>query len=464
VTAAPENAAVKGDAAKTLASHLAGAAVSVTGILGFLGATGGERDRLLRNHGTQAFFALVLVGVAIGIGFVAPLLDRQRRIRFRRSASETVARLLVSFVAVTAVAVVLIAADARWEGRVATCAAIVAVWLILMWSIGRLRKRLSIRRRVPGWSVAPQVALLLVGVVMLAVGLAWLSELAIATKSAKERPRLSASVVNRTDGTFLASTVNASGLNSDEHILVRVEGRSSSRVLAASHAGIGPRMRKPKNFSEGDYYQLLYGAQVGPDAAGQVSYPIKLRVSPALYERVVVSARLMTGPTPKECQDPHVKSAVRLIAPGAAKAEVTTCDRSCVDGIDDRRLGCVTVLLPENVAQPQLFANWKLPFANPPILEVRLRAADIEPARALQLVVRGLPGKVVYRASIGTTATGAVDSTLGIPIAARFRRLCVTAAPVLGHGRGRNQRARCPTTRSRIASVLLEMPRPPKKR
>jgi hypothetical protein len=180
----------------------------------------------------------------------------------------------------------------------------------------------AVSRRIPDWILALGVGgLLVVGSIF--------GVLIVEGASTKERPRVNASLTATKDQLTIKGTVKASGLGSDEHMLIRVEGRTTRHPLADLHAG-RPRGRADPpggQATEGgvaDHLQLLYAARVGPDAEGKVDAPIDTVASRSLYERIVVSAQLQGA----------------VDAQRVAEAEVQRCDATT------RYWGCALLLVP----------------------------------------------------------------------------------------------------------------------
>lgn len=123
--------------------------------------------------------------------------------------------------------------------------------------------------------------------------------------------------------------VEANGLKSDEHMLIRVEGRTTKNELAFFRAG----KRRDKNDPAGgtdtepgvdDHFQLIYAARVGPDEEGKIKAPIETVAAPKLYERIVVSAQVQGEVNRRRVQATRVQRC----------------------GEDTRYWGCAVLLVP----------------------------------------------------------------------------------------------------------------------
>jgi hypothetical protein len=160
-----------------------------------------------------------------------------------------------------------------------------------------------------------QDKLLILGALCVLVPSLFLAGAVIKGKSTKDRPRVAASLSSSKDELLLKGSVEASGLQTGEHILIRVEGRTTARKLALLHVGRPRRAPDPSAPSSveqqglRDYYQLLYAARVGADIDGNLKAPIETAARPGLYERVVVSAEVVERAGPRAAvKRPEVRS------------------------------------------------------------------------------------------------------------------------------------------------------------
>lgn len=136
--------------------------------------------------------------------------------------------------------------------------------------------------------IQPRALLLVFGFISFFVGLGVVFNLAVENTSAKDRPTITAEIVE-IDNTFtLNVNVVAVGLRNDEHILVTVEGLNREEVLSDVRAGRTTDDPRPGV----DSLQTMYLSRTGPDENGKVELEIKVPLSPGLYERLKISAFL----------------------------------------------------------------------------------------------------------------------------------------------------------------------------
>jgi hypothetical protein len=179
------------------------------------------------------------------------------------------------------------------------------------------------------WAKVPD-GVLAIGALFLFGSIGVLGGFIVDSASTKERPRVAASLSKSGDHLSVKGSVEASGLSSGEHILIRVEGRTTRVKLAALHSGRPRGSRDPlAPYSDDyaplrDYYQLVYGARVGPDADGKVKAPIATRIPHRLYDRLVVSAQVVGKADPVQ----------------VAKETVRRCSATTT------YWGCIAILVP----------------------------------------------------------------------------------------------------------------------
>jgi hypothetical protein len=424
------------------------------------------------------------------------------------------------------------------------------------------------------------IPLVAAALALLTFGLAAALYAIVDSKSAKERPRIVAKLASTERGLQLEASVNADGLRADEHILIRVEGRTSSEALAGRHAGSPTTGHDPpSDVVDADYYQLLYAGRVGPDQEGKVASSFTVPLSPGLYERLVVSAEdvaddardapkgLFTGTfavdrvrvrpgglaaegrlfgdltdetgaadavqtlttlplngvsgtcaqvsldvagEKRQLGDSIVDLAIasaRLTPPRDDELASLLCAfgrvmrRQPVDQLDRARAltalvkataieipmrgvaaairrcdrasrlwGCVSLLMPQAAARPQLLATWKLPLGKPPVLNVDSKMASLNPADAIVVQVRTSPRgtlnwQPIYKIVIAAESLGGAAAAFDVPIATADRRVCVTAFAVPPSRSGNRPPAvlirpekPCPVPREGVAAAELVAP------
>jgi hypothetical protein len=134
------------------------------------------------------------------------------------------------------------------------------------------------------------------GVLLFLAGIVVLSVVSVASKATKERPRVTGTLIRNGAGWIVEGRVSAQGLTRREHILIVVEGVSSTVPLAAGRAGreYNQNLVQSKKAATDDYDQTLMFTRVGPDPEGKVDIPVKASVSIGSYERVRIAAWLVT--------------------------------------------------------------------------------------------------------------------------------------------------------------------------
>ncbi len=147
-----------------------------------------------------------------------------------------------------------------------------------------------------GWPLEFTTSSILVSIGFMAffVGLSGFFALAVDNTSAKDRPTINASLsVGDTGGLTLQVGVVASGLRTDEHVLLTVEGLNSEIPLSDVRAGRGESVYRVTSF--GDSAQPLHLSRTGPDKEGAVDLNTVVAVSPGLYERIRINAFLVSA-------------------------------------------------------------------------------------------------------------------------------------------------------------------------
>lgn len=177
-----------------------------------------------------------------------------------------------------------------WAGAVLA----VALWLVV-YGILLTQVKTSSGQGERKLSLSLSAGLLVIGFLAFLAGVAGFFVLGVANAGAQDRPKVTASLVR--DGGTLSATASiaASGLRSDEHVVITVEGLNSQRELSDVAAGPGSRIRDvdltTKEESEDlDFSQVLHLSRVGADETGNVSAEISVPISTGVYERIRVSA------------------------------------------------------------------------------------------------------------------------------------------------------------------------------
>ena len=158
-----------------IAKVLAGGFSVVVAGLGAIGVKDGSLDRILRNEPLPAIFVFAFIAAAVGCGVIAPALSRRAIVR-----GWTVPAALILSLAMLALVLPNFGAVPRWTRleAAAACVLVAALALILI---------------AP--TISQKSALIALGLGFFAIGLYGTFKLAVESKSAKDRVRVSASVV-----------------------------------------------------------------------------------------------------------------------------------------------------------------------------------------------------------------------------------------------------------------------------
>jgi membrane-bound metal-dependent hydrolase YbcI (DUF457 family) len=267
-----------------------------------------------------------------------------------------------------------------------------------------------LRARFPRWVKGGLVtAVVLVGVATYLV-----ASLATNDLSAKTRPRIDVHLERQEGRTHVVGSVVATGLRTDEHIIVRIAGVGplASRKAAA---------RVP-----------IYNARVGPDVNGNVDAKLNSAVPTGVYERLDVEA------------DVQRKSRGATAEP--------RCDQAT------RTFGCVTISTPGESRRPSLSASWK----GPRTIGIDARMSGLSKDDRVVLSVRRWTGKAfgrrLYAATWAPDPLGQVEQGLEVAALPKGDPICVIMRAVRGESGGTSERRlrRGPCTpRSRGTSVFL---------
>ena len=121
----------------------------------------------------------------------------------------------------------------------------------------------------------PDGALVFGTIAIVAAG-AWLSWLIVEGASTKERPSVTGSLAATADQVTVKGQIEAGGLKSSEHMLIKVEGEQAGNDT------------------------VVYVARVGPNSEGKVKAPVETVVPRAAYSELIVSAQLQEKISKKE--------------------------------------------------------------------------------------------------------------------------------------------------------------------
>jgi hypothetical protein len=217
---------------------------------------------------------------------------------------------------------------------------------------------------------------LYVGLVVLGAGLVMTVYAGVSTWGDRPQPSIT---ITPKRGALVTVTVRATGLRSRDHLVVRVEQLSGA----------------------GTPGQELYGASLGPNAAGDVEETVDVPLPPGDFDDV--GARAWVGDEPKDCY----------------RKETST--------------GCVRVHVSRTQERPQLAVDWET-FVRAPRVLIRLKAHNLpqRPSRSMTLRVYGLvpsgPARVLAEWSLAPDADGSFDRRLSVVVGHAFADVCIVAS------------------------------------
>jgi hypothetical protein len=220
-----------------------------------------------------------------------------------------------------------------------------------------------------------------------------------------DRPLPSIAVTPK--GSTVSVSVRDSGLRSSDHVVLEVE------QLVRSNA----------NWKSG---RPLYGASLGPDAAGEVNQTVDLHLPAGEFDDL--GARAWVGDEPRKCY---------------GRGNTT---------------GCVRVHIPHPQERPQLAASWET-FVRAPRLLVALKARNLaqRPPRSIVLRVYGIAPDGLVRNlaewSLAPDADGVFNRRVAIVVGHAFSDVCVVATTSTAD-------PHCPPTDD-VATVWLRLAVPP---
>jgi uncharacterized protein YegP (UPF0339 family) len=309
-----------------------------------------------------------------------------------------------------------------------------------------------------------------IGVAIFATGVGGLVWITADYKSASDRPRISAQFKNGEDGLRVLGKVHASGLESDQHVFLRIVGVSTDDHLAEFYVG-HPRREKgddaPVRPEKGEESrQALYSSRTGASSDGTAEMDFDIPVGAGLYERLDVEAAVSQD-TPAEGDEPDVHAGLPAVVDADGERQIVSgrptkaCDRDV-----EHDMGCQSLMVPPTLRRPRLSAQWKQPVGAQPVLEVIARMGDLSVDDRVLLSVRRVrgrkPGGRIYAAAWAPDARGVVEEKIDVPIGSRTRQVCVimrslraASAPVV---EGDQQFGPCPPPRSRGMAVQLTAP------
>lgn len=250
------------------------------------------------------------------------------------------------------------------------------------------------------------------------VGIAWA---ATNDLSAKARPRITAKLERAGERTRLVGTVTATGLQTKEHILVRIAGL------------------KPRRKANGDEDRVpIYNGRTGPNVEGNVEVTLDSFVPTGVYERLDVEAVL-------ESED-----------------DVSSAEPAPACDVAKRTFGCVSLATPFESRRPRIHASWK---AGARLIDIRARMTGLAADDRVVLTVRRKRGKEwgrrLYAASWAPDSLGVVEESLQLEADPSGGSICVIMRALRGtHARGSEERLRrgpC-KVRSRGTAVFLGTP------
>jgi hypothetical protein len=217
---------------------------------------------------------------------------------------------------------------------------------------------------------------LYIGLVVLGAGLVLTVYAGVSTWGDRPQPSIT---ITPKRGALVTVTIRATGLRSRDHLVVRVE-----QLLRSGTPG-----------------QELYGASLGPNAAGDVEETVDVALPSGDFDDV--GARAWIGDEPKDCY----------------RNETST--------------GCVRVHVSRTQERPQLAVDWET-FVRAPRVLIRLKAHNLpqRPSRSMTLRVYGLapgqPARALAEWSLAPDADGSFDRRLSVVVGHAFSDVCVVAS------------------------------------
>jgi hypothetical protein len=238
-------------------------------------------------------------------------------------------------------------------------------------------------------------------------GVVWIGNLAVETAEENERPRISGKVTMGADGVpTLEGTVTAEGLRTEEHVLIRVLGRSTFGL----HRGRTGRDSLHEGVDEpAGPTQLLFATRMGPDRDGKVDRSFGLPLTPGLYDVVDIQAVI-------------IEPVDRVKQPRAP-----ACDEA------SRIFGCLSIWLPQPSSSPQLAVTWE-PGTPTQALAINSKAGGVLGEGGVRIYVLGRAAnsgdwsRPFHTSFLSPLPTGVVDSSIKIPLVRDYSKVCVVAS------------------------------------
>jgi hypothetical protein len=289
--------------------------------------------------------------------------DAQGAARFLLAALPALGALLTAL-AITGDLVGRMARNHPWAAFAAFGSAALAVFLGAVAAFA-LRAGSAAERRV-----------LYIGLVVLGGGL--VATVYAGVRTWGDRPQPSITITPKR-GALVTVSVHASGLRSRDHLVVRVEQLSRAGVPG----------------------QELYGASLGPDAAGNVAESVDVPLPAGVFDDI--GARAWIGAEPKDCYR------------------------------DETSTGCVRVHVPRAQERPQLAVDWET-FVRAPRILIRLKAHNLSPrpSRSMTLRVYGVAAgtqpRVLAEWSLAPDVDGSFDRRLSVVVGHAFSDVCIVAS------------------------------------
>lgn len=241
--------------------------------------------------------------------------------------------------------------------------------------------------------------------------------LSVASKAAKDRPIVGIATSVADGAATVSFSATASGLTSRETLTVDVEGLHSTQPVYRQvmgqfgtrndHREFLPIKIDPNDATE-EYVSRLSYAFVGPDAAGVADYEGTVVVPLGHYERVRVSASVLSDP----------KEDVKLV-------DRKRCSREALNR------GCAAVALPPPPLRPTLVTS--LTPGDQPVLSATIGVDGISVSDVVVVTVRDEIGEtwpVLAVHELTADAQGRIEQTVMAPAVAAGMRLCITAVLV----------------------------------
>ena len=270
----------------------------------------------------------------------------------------------------------------------------------------------------------PRGLIVLAALVLFLGGIAVLVWKATESLSKNERPNITTTATMAADGSgSIEGHVTAFGVKSSDWIYVAVTGipaKSASQTGSASN---------DQNGSGDDQANIgapiLYQTRAGPDRSGKVDLTFSIPVSFGSFQFVRVGATLadkVSDESIERCFRPSLEEDKH---PKLAKEAI--------------KQSCATVYSPQAPKRPTLSASWD----GAGVLTVAVKTSELDPndvvllnvanarkvmkAKETRAVPKGVP---LYRSVFSGSATGLVDTSVKVPVAAGITLVCVVATTI----------------------------------